>query len=167
MPLTVAAIESELLVRVGPYLARVGLDGTTAGGANAALRGPVRRAILAVGGSMADPITPSDADVAAVRGPALERLLDVAELRALENCWGNWPKVNFSAGGNSQELGDLSSRLEKRIASLQARTRGPYGPGDPSLPRPSATGIIKAGRCDSGDPWARPCPGPWPPKWGC
>ena len=157
MPLTVAAIEAELLILVGPYLRRVGLDGTTADGTNVALRGPIRRAVLTLGLTTAGPVAVVDADVAAVAGFALEKLLDVAELKALEMCWGNWPEVDQSAEGTSQSLSQLADRLERRIKSLMERTVKPYGPAAESglIPGPSAHGLIKAGR-DAARPWDWP-----------
>ncbi len=158
MPLTVAAIEAELLILVGPYLRRVGLDGTTADGTNVALRGPIRRAVLTLGLTTAGPVAVVDADVAAVAGFALEKLLDVAELKALEMCWGNWPEVDQSAEGTSQSLSQLADRLERRIEALMERVVKPYGPAAESglIPGPSAHGLIRAGRRDPARAWDWP-----------
>lgn len=158
MPLTVAAIEAELLILVGPYLRRVGLDGTTADGTNVALRGPIRRAVLTLGLTTAGPVAVVDADVAAVAGFALEKLLDVAELKALEMCWGNWPEVDQSAEGTSQSLSQLADRLERRIKALMERTVKPYGPAAESgfIPGPSMHGLIRAGRYDHVRAWDWP-----------
>lgn len=147
MPLTVAAIEEELLTELGPYLATVGLDAATADGTNPSLRGPIRRAVLHLGGSTAGPIAVADADLLPFEGWQVERLLDVAKLRAFEICWGNWPKVSFSAGGNSQQLSDLADRLKAWIDFLTKRIAEPYGLGVPIGPGASARGLIDAGRC--------------------
>ena len=147
MELTVALIEAELLVRLGPYLKRVGLDGTAADGTNAALRGPIRGAVWWLDRATADPIAVVDADVAGVAGFALERLLDVAELKALEICWGNWPEVDQQAGEERQDLSQLADRLERRIKALTERITKPYGPTVEGGPGPSACGLIRAGRC--------------------
>ncbi len=160
MPLTVSDIERELLTRVGPYLVRVGLDGTTAGGANASLRSPIRGAAWAIGLVPADPIAVADADVADVVGFGLEKLLDVAELKALELCWGNWPEVDQQAGDESQDLSQLADRLERRIKFLTERVSKPCGPvaGIGLIPGPSASGLIRAGRFATGVslPWDWP-----------
>ncbi len=150
MPLTVAAIEAELLIMVGPYLRRVGLDGTTADGTNVALRGPIRRAVLAMGRTMVDPISVTAVDIANLAGFELEKLLDVAELKVLEMCWGNWPEVDQSAEGTSQSLSQLADRLERRIKALMERIARPYGPDAEAalIPGPSAHGLIRAGRSD-------------------
>src|SRR5918997_857232 len=121
MPLSVAAIESELLVLVGPYLRRVGLDGTTADGSNAALRGAIRRAVLSLGLATGDPIAVVDADVADISGLDLEKLLEVAELKALETCWGNWPEVDQQAGEERQDLSQLADRIDRRVRFLSDR----------------------------------------------
>jgi len=150
--LTIAIIVAELFVRLGPYLKRVGLDGTVADGTNFALRGPIQRAIWSLGLSTADPIAVLDADVAGVAGLTLERLLDVAELKALEACWGNWPEVDQQAGEERQDLSQLADRLERRIRFLSDRTAGPYGTGMGIGPGPVASGLIRAGRCVPFDP---------------
>ncbi len=149
MELTVALIEAELLVRLGPYLKRVGLDGTAADGTNAALRGPIRGAVWSLGLATADPIAVADADVAGVEGFALERILDVAELKALETCWGNWPEVDQQAGEESQNLSQLADRIERRIRFLSDRTARLYETAAGVRPGPSASGLIRAGRCMS------------------
>ena len=149
MQLTVAVIEAELLVRLGPYLKRVGLDGTAADGTNSALRGPIRGAVRALGLATADPIAVADADVAGVSGCALERLLDVAELKALEICWGNWPEVDQQAGEERQDLSQLADRIDRRIRFLSDRIAGTYWAGAGVGPGPAASGLIRAGRC----PW--------------
>jgi hypothetical protein len=144
--LTVALIEAELLARLGPYLRRVGLDGTAADGKNSALRGPIRGAVCSLGLPTSDPIAVVDSDVAGVAGFALERLLDVAEMKALETCWGNWPEVDQQAGEERQDLSQLADRIERRIRLLSDRTAGPYTTGKGIGHGPAVSGLIRAGR---------------------
>lgn len=147
MPLTIARLETELLARIAPFLLAVGLDSTTADGTNADLRGPIRRGVLATGITPAD-LDVADSDIAAVAGWDLEKLLDVAELRALEVCWGNWSEVDEKAGEESQSLNQLADRLERRIAALAKRITEPYVPVDELgiVPGASCSGLITAGR---------------------
>jgi hypothetical protein len=147
MPLTVAALEAELLVELGPYLTVTGLDGSTSDGSNLALRGAIRRAVRHLGKTTADPIAVTDSDLESVSGWDVEKLIDVAKLRAFEVCWGNWPKVDFSAGGNSQSLSQLADRLKDWIEFLTERVEKPYGPDVSVIPGASARGKIAAGSC--------------------
>ncbi len=160
---TVASIEAELLVRLGPYLGKVGLP-TTSDGSNLALRGPIRAAALALGLTPADPLGVADPDVAATAGFALEMLLDAAELKVLEICWGNWPEYDQSAGAESQQFSQLADRLERRITALTARLKEPYVPIAASglNPGPSAHGLIRAGRPDGRPGSWRATAGRWP-----
>lgn len=149
MPVTVADIEIELLLSVGPYLRKVGLDGTTADGTNPALRGAIRRAVGRLGIATADPIAVADDDLADLSRDNYETLLDLAELRALETCWGNWPEYDEQDGTEGQKLSQLADRLERRIKVLTDKL-GPLAapPGSALLPGPSAHGVIRAGlRC--------------------
>jgi hypothetical protein len=103
----------------------------------------------------ADPIAVADADVAGVSGIALERLLDVAELKALETCWGNWPEVDQQAGEERQDLSQLADRIDRRIRFLSDRIAGTNWTGSVVGPGPAASDLIRAGRCPwRGDPRA-------------
>ncbi len=147
MPMTVATIEGELLVLLGPYLSAVGLDSTTADGTNVALRGPIRRAVSRLGLPTADPHSVADGDLAGLTLAGLETLLSLAEWRALVVCWGNWPEVDEKAGEESQNLSQLADRLERRIKALKDEL-GPIAedPAAGLTPGPSASGLIVAGR---------------------
>jgi hypothetical protein len=158
MPVTVAAIEAELLILVGPYLDRVGLDGSTSDGTNVALRGAIRRAVGRLAIETDDPIDVADADLAFLTRGTYETLLDLAELRVLETCWGNWPEYDQSAGSESQSLSQLADRLERRIKDLTARLGPLAAPaGSSLLPGPAAHGLIRTGRHIPGGltPWNR------------
>jgi hypothetical protein len=117
--ITVAAFEADLLVLCGPYLTKVGLDGTTLDGTNDSLRIPIRRAVSRMGIEASDPFAVADPDLADVDVATYETLLDLAELKALEICWGNWPEVDEQAENNSQSLSQLADRLQKRIDTLR------------------------------------------------
>jgi hypothetical protein len=152
LALTVAQVETELLIDLGPYLDRVGLDGTTNDGTNVHLRGSIRRAIRRLGHTTADPITVSDADLSGIEGSAVDALLDLAKLYAFQVCWGNWPHVNFKAGENSQDLSDLADRLQEEIAKLKDETDETLPPEELTAAPPSAFGVIETGRYQPGRP---------------
>lgn len=126
MSLTRAAVEGELIVRLGPILTRVGLP-TTQTGSNAGLNGPIRRAARSVGLSVADAINVTDADLAPATGWTVEKLLDEAELRTLENIWGNWAEVRERISDGEVDAEQLADRIQARIAFLSNRIREPYG----------------------------------------
>lgn len=149
MPLTVADIEAELLTLVGPYLTRVGLDGTTSDGTNVSLRGPIRRAVRRLGIETADSHAVADGDLADIGGDTYETFLDLAELRTLELCWGNWAKFDQQAGEERQFLDQLRMGIERRIKTLTERLGSLAYPAeqvDVITPGASASGLITAGQ---------------------
>lgn len=161
MPVTVAAVEAELLSRVGPWLSVAGLDATTADGTNAALRGPIRWAVGRLGLETADAIDVADADLAYISRGTYETLLYLAEYFALESAWGNYTKVDQSLGSESQSLSQRRDALKGRLEWLR-RQLGPLV--DPAaVPGPPAHGLIEAGRCYPGA--NRPRMLPWRGGW--
>jgi hypothetical protein len=116
---TVAGLETDLVTMIGPYLTRVGLDGTTVDGTNESLRIPIRRAARRLGVTVAGSAVTDD-ELATLDGDE-ETLLDLAELKALEVIWGNWPEVDEQAGEESQSLSQLADRLQKRMDVLTTR----------------------------------------------
>jgi hypothetical protein len=146
MPLIVAGLETDLLVLLGPYLVRVGLDGITADGSNPSLRIPIRRAARRLGVTVAgDAVT--DEELATFDGDP-EVFSDLAELKALEIIWGHWPKVDMQAGEESQSLSQLADRIQKRIADLKA-SLGTIAISEPAaselVPGQSSAALIRAG----------------------
>jgi hypothetical protein len=145
--LTIADIERKLLVAVGPFLSRVGLDATTANGANPSLEEPIRRAVSRLVGSPWDQTRLAAAD-ADLEGLELTTLLDLATLRTLEQCRDNWAEFDETKGEVSQSLSQLTKALDDRIAALTQRL-GPIAvePDSATLPGPAAHGVIRAGLC--------------------
>jgi hypothetical protein len=149
MPVTVAGIESELVARLGQYLLRFSMDGTTVDGTNVALRGPIRWAVSRLRIETADAIDVADGDLTTLTRATYETFLDLAEYKVLNVLWGNWAEVTQSLGSESQSLSDLSDRLDRRIAVL----KGELGtlikdPAAGATPGPSAVATMRAGRCD-------------------
>jgi hypothetical protein len=164
MPVTVAAIEAELLVQIGPYLDQMGLDSTTANGTNASLRGAIRDAAwrMAQSGLLTVPpgdhLDLTDDDLVNVTRANYETLRDLALLKVLNVLWGNWPEFDMSAGSESQSLSQVADRLERRIKDLTARLGAVALPvGASMLPGPAAHGLIRTGRHVPGSlkPWYR------------
>jgi hypothetical protein len=144
MPLTVAGLETDLIVLLGPYLTRVGLDGTTVDGSNPSLRIPIRRAAKRLGVSVAGS-TVTDEELATLDGDE-ETLLDLAELKTLELIWGNWPEVDQQSGEERQFLNQIADRIEKRIGVLKSSLGTIADDAAESLlPGPSSSALIRAG----------------------
>ena len=149
MSLTVAGLESDLLVLLGPILSRVGLDATTVDGSNPSLRIPIRRAARRLGVSVAG-TSATDEELATADADSEETFLDLAELKTLEIIWGNWPEVDEQAGEENQTLSQLADRVQKRIDALTERlgslaTDPTVVDADASSVGSSAVNLIKAG----------------------
>lgn len=105
-----------------------GLDGSTIG-SNLDLNDPVGYAIRQLGGSVSDFTNVADGDLSAISTGDYDELLDVAELRLLENILGNFDDVNTTTGGISEALGQLGSRVEAAIATKREQIQKDYGRG--------------------------------------
>lgn len=125
--LTRAGVESQLVRRLGTLLVSVGLDGTTQDGTNIDFNDGIRRAVNSAGYTTADPITVADGDLAVFVGWPLEKLIDLAELRTLENIWGNWAEISFKLQLKQLENKQFTDRIQTRISDLEERLRKPYG----------------------------------------
>lgn len=92
MSVTRAEVEAELIDGrgLGPWLASVGLDGTTRDGSNKALNGPIRRALVRSGYDVAGWLSVAEADVSAVVAADLEEFLDRAHLFTLKEVRDSW-----------------------------------------------------------------------------
>jgi hypothetical protein len=145
--LTRANLEVELISRIGRLLTAAGLDGTTVNGANAALTGPIAYAIRQSDGTLANLLAVVDADVAAFDTDLTDQLLDLAELRALENALGNYDAVDVRVGQRSESYSQLGTRLADRIAALRARLLAIYGIGAGTL----EAGVIDLSFAENGE----------------
>lgn len=138
MALTRAHVESELVLRAGRLLAVVGLDGATVDGTNLTLNGPLRAGLE----SLAIPPvawTVTDTDLAAVDPGDVSQLLDVAELRTLQNVLGNMDEPDQQNGQDQQQWGAMAQRVQKTVTELADRCAKRYGLYAPSL----AIGVIE------------------------
>lgn len=126
MAYTRAQVETLLLRRFGSFLTKVGMDGTTANGTNTDLEDPILSGLHACGIYPADPTNLTDSDLTDVGNTNVNKFLDLAELRGLENIAGNNTLVDVKAGPLAESLGQLATTLEKRIARLQEKINAKY-----------------------------------------
>lgn len=138
MSLTRANVEAVLVKRVGPLLTKAGMA-TTVAGLNADLNDPIGWAVRQVGYTVSDITSVSNSDISAVQSDEYDEFLDFAELKTLENISGNLDDVTVKLGPRSENLSDLVSQVEKKIARLEGKLKRLYGYGADSL----QTGILE------------------------
>jgi hypothetical protein len=126
LSLTRAQFESILVQRIGGWLANASLPVTIVG-TNAALNDPLGYAIRVAGGTVTSYALVADADVATVADANLDKMLDVAELRALENVLSNFALVDAKAGPVEAKSSQFADRLIKVIDRLRAQLAVRYG----------------------------------------
>ena len=133
MTLTRANVEVMLISRVGKLFDLISLDGTTVDGTNVDLNDPIASALLRLDYAVASIVLVSDADIASVSTDDYQAVLDLAELRALENWLGNNTLVNFRLGPRSESFSDLLKTTEARVARLKEFIPVRYGLEETSL----------------------------------
>ena len=112
-----------------------------------ALSDAVGRGLRQAGYTVADPVTPADADVAAVDSDDLDRFLDLASLSLLEVVWSTLTSVDITVGPRSEKLSQLADRVQKRMESLRKSLADQYGYGLPEL----QAGYIRREFAEHGD----------------
>jgi hypothetical protein len=130
---TRAQVETVLIKRAGKLLTAAGLDGTSHVGANADLADPIGYALRTCGFTVADISNPTTAEVTSVSNADIDKLLDIAELRTCENISGNLDDVDYTLGPQSESLGQLSTKLDTKIARLREKILTDYGIGAMAL----------------------------------
>ena len=123
---TKTVIVTVLANRCGPLMTKAGMTITTLGDD---FNDPVAWAIRKCGYATADVSSPSEAEIAAVPADDMDKLLDLAELRLLENIATNLDDVDVTVGPRSEKLDQLAQRVTAKIARLQARIEATYGLG--------------------------------------
>jgi hypothetical protein len=126
LSLTRAQFEEIMVQRVGGWLTNAGLPVTIVG-SNAAMNDPLGYAIRVAGGTVTSYALVADADVATVGETNLDKLLDVAELRTLENVLSNFTLVDAKAGPVEAKSSQFADRLERVIARLRSQLAVRYG----------------------------------------
>lgn len=133
MSLTRANVETILVKRCGSLLTAAGLDGSTIDGTNEDANDPIGYALRQLSYTVDDITAVDDADVSSVSTSNYDKLLDLAELRMLENIQGNLDEVDITLGPRKEALGQLPARLEKRIERLEDKLKKRYGIGAATL----------------------------------
>ena len=124
---TRAEIESVLVQRFSLLLTLAGME-TTIAGSNASLNDPIGYALRYCGYTVASLTSVSDADLSAIESTDLDKLLDVAEIRALDNIHGNVVAlVDITNGPEKESFSQSAIALEKRIKRLQDKFNENYG----------------------------------------
>jgi len=130
---TRAQYETILLKRLGALLTAAGLDGTNHSGANADLNDPLGYAVRKLGGTVVNLVSVDDTDLATVAASKLDALLDVAQLRTMENVSGNYVLVDNKTGPYSQNLSQVKTALQADIDKLRTKIETEYGIGLASM----------------------------------
>ena len=161
MPLTVAAVESDVVTNLRGKLVALGMS-TVTDGTNDDLMSSIRKSLNYVGRTVADPTTVTDSDLSPVSGWDAEKLFDAATLETLYVCLGQCSDVDETVGTNQQRWSQLAAQITSQIKELEEKLLKPYGP---NMPR-GAVGTMHAGHPmpnDPFNPWrSRVPPAFWP-----
>jgi hypothetical protein len=137
MPITLAKVVEDLSEDLSGFMSKVGMT-------EESLHSPIRDAVPAAGGVLADPTEVTDADVATVT--SYPRLRIFATLFTIRRIWGKWAEVDQKDGDVDQKLNQLGDRLEKKEKAILEELK------DPELTElisvvetPPVIGTIKAG----------------------
>ena len=148
MVLTSANFDFLLLRRTAKKLAYAGLDSATADGSNADLADGKVEGYRSLGLTPASPLNLVDADLAGVADPCVPQLLDVAELRTLENILGNRSSPDQMADTDNQQWhGKFYDSLEATVARKRKQCERQYGYGLSSL----TPGVLDLGFAETVD----------------
>jgi len=128
MTVTRANVEAILIQRCGAIMSVAGMAVTVAG-SNASLNDPIGYALRQTGYTVANAASVADTDLDDLTDDDLDQVLDIAELRTLENVAGNLDDVDITSGPQSEKFSQLAANLEKRMARLQQRISDMYGSG--------------------------------------
>lgn len=133
MALTRTDVETILISRCGLWMTAADLDGVTRNGTNADLNDPIATGLRRAGYSVASAAFVTDSDVGAIADDDLDKVLDLAELRLLENVESNYDDVDIAAAERSESLGQIARQIAGRISRLEAKIQRVYGVGQGSL----------------------------------
>ena len=126
MSLTTLSLQAYLSTACGGTLTAAGLDGSTT---SAAWLGPIAAGVRSLGLALVDPLSAVDADLVPVVASQVDQLLDVAELRALENALNHYTKVSQKISMGEKRFGEFRTELEATIARKSTSVMNQYGIG--------------------------------------
>lgn len=140
-PPTVADLEQVVAYRCGAVLQEVGTYLTSPDGTTPSIREGLRRGCKAVVLTISNPLVLADSDTANLSGFATERVIDEAELFAMEEALVNWwrlCKKHMEAVSATPILSgwlvELKQSVKNRISQLKAICDEPYRePSDPMV----------------------------------
>ena len=101
----------------------------TYAGSNADLNAPIGWAIRQAGGTVAAPSLVTSTDVQTVDSADIDMLMDLAELRTLQNILASYALVDAKAGPVEAKSSQLADRIERRINQLRVWLASAYGIG--------------------------------------
>lgn len=128
MAITLTLVETLLLKRSAGRMEAAGMDIVTVPH-NQDLLDPVLFALLCMDILPGDPLALTDADLAPIGLTNIQELLDLSELRLLENVVGNLALVDISVGPRKENLSQMVEQTEKAIARLNTKIQNVYGLG--------------------------------------
>ena len=115
-----AQVEQILVARDGPLMSAAGMI-IAYTGINTDLNDPIAHGVRMLGGTVANPVLVTDADVDTVSLVYYDQLLDRCELRLLENLLGNLDDVSITAGPRKEELQQLALQVERKMKWLREK----------------------------------------------
>ena len=137
MTLSRANVEYILEARLGPLMTKAGMDGTTVDGTNVDMADPIAWSLRQAGYSVADITNPTTAEVALATDDT-DKILDLSELRTLENILGNLDDVDVTVGPRREALSQLADQCKSRLDAVKLKVEDAYGYGASVL----ATGTL-------------------------
>ena len=114
MTVTRANVEAVLVKRCGQLMQAASMDGISCAGANLDMNDPIGGALRRLGYVVASMAAVTDTDVAQVSDVKLDALLDLAEVRVLENVISHLDDATVYSGMSG------SSRMASRVRQIQA-----------------------------------------------
>lgn len=132
MALTRANAELLLIRRIGQLFTTVSLDGSTIDGTNDDLNDVIGYAIRQCGQTVDSVILVDDDDVARVSD--VDKLLDIAELRALETAYiAATTMVTTALGAVREQYSDIAANLARLLGTKRTYIQTTYGIGGATL----------------------------------
>jgi hypothetical protein len=131
MPMTRAQVEQWTVQQLTKWLTKVGMS-TLINGANPDLAAPIAGALRVFGYAVANPISPSDSDLALVPDVPptnLEGVLQAVRIETLRAILTAWDRVDEKEGLDEAKYDQFAKRVQTQIDSTQARLTNEFGLG--------------------------------------
>lgn len=126
--LTRAYLDAVLVGRLSGLLAAAGMDGATRDGTNPDTADPVAAALRRLGMPAADPLAPTDSDLASVPVYREREFLRLAEIRLRKTILaGLRVRVTQMVANDQVNLSEMATGLRQDILDLEAEARSEDG----------------------------------------